>query len=168
MEPIKNLGGRPEKYSDVESLSAKIEEYFNYCDKQTKTYITKNGPPKTSYKPYTVIGLCNFLGICRETFSQYQKDRRFSDATRSAKSRCEAWLEEHAINGETQPLVSIFSLKNNYGWKDKTETEITITVNATDNIQAARERAKIKAATIPLLNEHIIDGELIPVINKEE
>lgn len=157
-----NAVGRPPKYTDVETLSAKMDEYFAYCDSQTKTYETKNGPPKTSYKPYTIIGLCNYLGITRETLSQYQKDGNFSDAVIAAKTRCEQWLEEHAINGETQPLVSMFSLKNNYGWKDKIDIETTVNVNLCESIQSARDRAKlIKSDDIKQLKEHIIDAEMI-------
>ena len=157
-----DVGGRPPKYADVATLSAKMNEYFAYCDSQTKTYETKNGPPKTSYKPYTIIGLCNYLGIDRKTLCEYEKMEKFCNAVKAAKAKCEAWLEEHAINGETQPLVSMFSLKNNYGWKDKIDIETTVNVNLCESIQSARDRAKLtKINDIKQLNEHIIDAEMI-------
>jgi len=44
---------------------------------------------------------------------------------KKAKNKIENWLEEHSLSGDTNPAVSIFNLKNNFKWTDKTETDIT-------------------------------------------
>ena len=116
----KNLGGRPPKYSNNKVLSKKIDEYFLWCDSQLVTL-----DAKIIYKPYTISGMCLYLDITRETLCEYQKLEMFSDTIKKAKNKIENWLEEHSLSGDTNPAVSIFNLKNNFKWTDKTETDIT-------------------------------------------
>ena len=52
--------GRPKKYTEVEIMQQKINEYFKKCDKDNE--------------PYTVTGLCLALDICRDTLLEYSKD----------------------------------------------------------------------------------------------
>lgn len=113
---------RPSKYNTSEELENKVNEYFDWCDSQEKV-ITFDKGMKIIYKPYTISGLCLHLGICRDTLCEYEKKEKFSDTIKKAKQRVENWIEEHSLSGDINPTVSIFNLKNNFGWKDKTEVD---------------------------------------------
>lgn len=115
--------GRPKKYETQDQLSKKIDDYFNMCDKtimSDKTLITK---------PYTISGLCLYLDICRDTLCEYEKQAEFSDTIKKAKQRVESYIEEHSLTGELNPTVCIFNLKNNFGWKDRTEVDNNVNAN---------------------------------------
>ena len=74
-------------------------------------------------KPYTITGLCLYLDICRDTLIEYEKREEFIDTIKRAKNKVENYVEENSLMGKLNPTVSIFNLKNNFGWKDKQEIE---------------------------------------------
>jgi hypothetical protein len=115
--------GRPRKFNTVEELRNKINEYFDWCDSEKREIITEKGIT-IILKPYTVSGLCLYLDICRDTLLEWEKNvEEFSDTIKKAKIRIENFIEEKSITGYLNPTVSIFNLKNNFGWKDKQEVE---------------------------------------------
>lgn len=140
--------GRPLKFSSVEELQDRIEEYFKSLwevkldmfgnplnDKINKGYLFH----KT--KVATVTGLAVFLDTTRETLLDYEKGKHdgksetltkdqqlenkqiddFSDTIKRAKLMIYEDTEQQLFKGK--PIGAIFSLKNNYGWKDKKEVE---------------------------------------------
>jgi hypothetical protein len=104
-------GGRPLKFESVEQLESMIEEYFTHCDLEKK--------------PYTITGLALWLDTSRETLINYEERPEFFDTIKRAKVKCENWVEEGALMNRINATSAIFNLKNNYGWKDKTETDVT-------------------------------------------
>lgn len=79
----------------------------------------------------TITGLAIHLDTSRQTLLEYQgevdgreeKSKDFADTIKAAKDMIELhW--EHMLEGKNVTGV-IFSLKNNFGWQDRTETEIT-------------------------------------------
>ena len=123
--------GRPMKYKTVEELAAKIDAYFDWCDSMSQMITNDKGQVRCVYKPYTISGLCLFLDFTRETLNEYQKIVAFSDTITRAKFRIESWLEEKSLLGETNPQVSMFNLKNNFGWVDKTEVKQDVNASIT-------------------------------------
>lgn len=118
--------GRKKLYDTPEEMEPIINKYFKDCDDKREVVTDeKTGRSKILYEPYTVSGLCIYLNMCRDSLCEYQKDPRFSDTIKKAKYKIENWLEKKSLMGITNPAVSIFNLKNNFGWKDKTETEIS-------------------------------------------
>ena len=115
--------GRPLLFESEEELSEKIEEYFRVCDETIiRRIVTKKGDIIAEIsKPYSVTGLAYFLNTNRQTLVNYEKKDGFFDTIKNAKARIEANYEENALVGDTNVTMSIFSLKNNYNWKDKTE-----------------------------------------------
>ncbi len=141
----KHAGGRPPKYSTTEELDKKIRSYFRYCDphivvEKVIIYPQKedeNGEKYTDYdakpriirrkvmsvqQPYLIMDMCVHLGITRDTLLEYQKLEKFSDTIKKAKAKCEAYAERNLFIGKNV-AGSIFTLTNNYGWKNKTEQE---------------------------------------------
>lgn len=130
-------GGRPLKFKSVEELAEKIIEYFIMCDPHIaerdaiRTVTFKDGTSQqevyretyiTDQVPYTVTGLALALKTSRETLLNYEERDEFFDTIKEAKIKCQNFTELALYKGNaTGP---IFSLKNNYDWKDKTETEL--------------------------------------------
>lgn len=106
---------RPRKIKTVRQLRQIAKDYFAKCDKQTK--------------PYTMSGLAVAMGISRHTLVNYGKDEEFQDEVATFKGIIEAQMEERMLTGSSSAAPSIFSLKNNYGWRDKLEIETTNKIN---------------------------------------
>ena len=115
--------GRKMLYS-LDTLKAKINDYFNMCDEQER--------------PYTVTGLCVHLKISRDTLLQYEnlqtkelqcmdkdKQEEFTDTIKDAKLRIHNYAEEYLFKAKN-PAGVIFNLKNNWNWVDKQEISSTI------------------------------------------
>lgn len=100
-------GGRPKKFNSPEDLQDKVDAYFEECD--------MNG------KPYTMSGLALALDIDRKTLVNYSKDEKFFPTIKKARQKVETYLEESLQTGSVAGVI--FNLKNNFGWKDKTEVE---------------------------------------------
>lgn len=115
----KNTGGRPPKYKTKSVLSRKVNEYFE--NSGTKT---KDG----AFTLYTVQGLCVYLDICRDTLNEYEKKEEFSDTIKRAKKKIEKNNLEGATLGYFSVPMTIFNLKNNFGWKDTQNIEHSGTV----------------------------------------
>ena len=135
---------RPRKYQTNKELENKINKYFQMCDESKETIKTEK-TIKIIYKPYTVSGLCLYLDITRETLCQYEKMDIFSDTVKKAKTKIENWIEEHSLSGDLHPVVSIFNLKNNFGWKDKQEIEHSGGVKQTQEYHIMQEIIKDEA-----------------------
>jgi len=100
----------PLKLGKPEAVRKQINDYFALCEK------TK--------KPFTVMGICNVLGISRQTWHNYQdKWAEYADVMGPARRRVEQWWEERLAG--TACTGAIFWLKNNGGYKDTTQQEIS-------------------------------------------
>lgn len=119
-------GGRKLKFQTVEELSACLNEYFEFCDNRVKEIPSKDGGV-TLIKhpaPYTMSGLARRLGISRDTLCNYHNRELFSDTVKAARDRVQEDIENRLMETPNQS-GAIFNLKNNFGWKDKTETDLT-------------------------------------------
>lgn len=118
MDKIKEKGGRPAKYTDVKVMQKIIDDYFATQDREKK--------------PYTVTGLAIALGLDRKGLIAYGDRPEFSNSIKKAKAKVEEFLEKRLLSAGCVTGV-IFNLKNNFGWKDKSETNITgdIVINLT-------------------------------------
>lgn len=103
------------KYSTVEELEVIIERYF-----EEDAYI-QMGDAKM-FAP-TMSGLALALDLSRQGLLEYSNKETFSDTIKKAKQRVEVSLEQRLAGNAV--AGTIFNLKNNFGWKDKQETELT-------------------------------------------
>jgi hypothetical protein len=123
--------GRPLKFKTVEELKIKIDAYFESC------YITVKDEKGMFYKknirPLTVTGLAVALKCDRDTLLNYSKNEDFFGTIHEAKTLIQQFAEESLW----QPKITagiIFNLKNNWGWKEKSEIE-TINHNINESIE---------------------------------
>lgn len=112
------------KYQTVEELENAINKYFHDCDTRQKEFITKDGEmyTKTAPKPYTIEGLAVALDMDRKSLLNYETKpeyEKYFHTIKKAKAKILANLNERALDGDNNPAITIFNLKNNYGYKDK-------------------------------------------------
>lgn len=113
---VGNKGGRPRKFKTVESMQKAIDRYFK----------------ETPFEHYTITGLALALDTTRDLLCDYNNIPEFSDAVKKAKTivenSYEISLRENGRSGD------IFALKN-FGWKDKTEQEVTVHTSVADALR---------------------------------
>ncbi len=124
--------GRPLKYSTPEDLQRVVDLYFLACrakkdesteifnDLEDKDLLIIN---KIEDAVPTVSGLAYTLGMTTEALRNYEQKDEFLATVKRAKQRVEMFLEQRLL--EKWAAGPIFNLKNNFGWKDKIETEHT-------------------------------------------
>lgn len=134
-EEPRNKGGRPLKFKSVDELDQAIAAYFDMCDPHTEQRVVEAGVNErgetifvkravlTEQKPYTVSGLARALGIHRETLINYGERDEFSDSVRAAYERCHEFAESQLYGKASSGAA--FSLKNNWGWRDRQEVDHT-------------------------------------------
>ena len=113
--------GQPLKFPSVDELQKKIDDYFRTCDERTcEKYVKDVGIVYLKDPaPYTVSGLACFLDTSRETLINYEEKEAYFDTIKRAKNRCLADSERRLYDDFTPGVI--FSMKNNYGWKDNSE-----------------------------------------------
>ena len=67
-----------------------------------------------------------------EWTDKYEDNRTISEAIKRIKDILLTRLNTGALQGKLNPAMTIFNLKNNYGWKDKTEQTVTGEVTIRD------------------------------------
>jgi hypothetical protein len=109
--------GRPRAYATPQEMASEIEKYFEKWEGEKR--------------PLTMAGLQTALGIIDDTFERYAAGKyddkdypegmTFSGTIKAARKYIENSKLEHALNGTYNASVSIFDLKNNHGYSDKSE-----------------------------------------------
>jgi hypothetical protein len=100
--------GRPPKFKTPKDMQAAVDDYFALCNDEN---------------PPLISGLAYHLDMTTESLRRYGEDDEFSATVKKAKQRVEIALEKRLQSNS--PVGAIFSLKNNFGWKDKSEHELT-------------------------------------------
>ena len=117
--------GRPLKYKCVRRMKDAIDRYFEDCDAKGE--------------PYRITGLALTLGTTRKTLIDYENRDKYSDLIKTAKQRCEDYVEKILLSGKSQ-AGAIFWLKN-AGWTDKQEIDVNdITTLTKDDLVKKLER----------------------------
>ena len=131
----KNPGGQKKAYSSPEQMQSIIEKYFEDCegkpllDDEGKPYLDKNYQPIITGKtPPSIAGLAYALGFTsRQSLLNYQDDKMFMDIVTRAKLRIEVYNNSRLYDKDGVQGAK-FNLTVNYGYVDKTETDLNITM----------------------------------------
>lgn len=110
-EEEKNKGGRPPMYETPEAMQKEIDLYFAAYKEEG------GGFP-------TISGLAYMLGFSTEALRCYEQKDEFLATIKRAKQKVEMEWEQRLLTPGSGP---IFWLKNNAGWKDKSEQEVLVT-----------------------------------------
>lgn len=135
---LASLGMPPIDISDARQVEERIQWYFVHC-------------AEDDMKP-TVTGLCNALGVTRDTLIAWRTGKYREDSHQAIAARAHAVLEElmehYMQNGKVNPVSGIFLLKNLYsGYSDK--QELVLTPNQPQLSDADREAIEAKYAELP-------------------
>ncbi len=127
-----------------EEFEQRIIDFFDYC-------IEKELRP-------TVEGFCAACGISRQTY-QYWKSGvvKVSDRRMHAIEKLEgvllALLSEWSLNGNVNPVIAIFNLKNNYGYKDQIEHQLKPAQTLLEKAKSPEEIAQLIKGDIGQIEE---------------
>lgn len=142
--------GRPKKYT-AKKLREQVDAYFDSISRVTPVLIpeptgefdrfghevvrmvpavNRLGEEMTRIEyliPPSVGGLCEYLGIHRDTWAEYSDHEahpEFSDTTMRARGRMQAWNEEQLLTRSGRDCKGIiFNLENNYGYREKLDVQ---------------------------------------------
>lgn len=142
--------GKPKKWETPEELQQDIDDYYDKCDNNKVQIVHKEtgaliDVPKPI--PYTVEGLCEVLGCCRETLLNYEKQEgyeEFFSTIKRAKNKIARNKIERGLMGDSAASVTIFDLKNNHGYRDRTESDINLTDTSIEELRK-RKLEKLKS-----------------------
>ena len=128
-EVVINMG-KPKKFQDLQELSDRIDAYFEDC--------------RDRGAPYTVTGLALALETSRRLLLDIQHDDHYSNDFKHlinmAKARVLQQTEEGMISGNLNATGCIFTLKNNFGYVDKTEQIVDVKSSVADSLESRRQR----------------------------
>jgi len=123
--------GRPLKYASAEEMQVLIDRYFEACEaKSLMLVLAAAGADISKYIDRewitpdefpTLSGLAVALDLTRKTLYNFSGREEFLPTVKKAKARVEAYAEQRLCRSNA--TGTIFSLKNNYGWADKTEID---------------------------------------------
>lgn len=120
----RHTGGRPKAFNSPDEFRIECENYFKMCDETVETSYDSKGNEKKIQKPYTVSGLCLYLGVTKMGLLPYKSKDGYSEIYSWALECCENYTEENALTGKIHPVFSMFSLKNNFGWRDQQDINV--------------------------------------------
>lgn len=145
---------RPRKFKTKAEFAAAVEGYFDsICYRETVTvrvpltdddgkiaiddkghtvYIDKAvisvaGEPieREFYAvPPTIHGICDYLGIGHDAWSNYAKRNGFSEIVTRARARIERFLEEGLYENPRAARGIMLNLTSNYGWSNRQTVEM--------------------------------------------
>ena len=128
-EPKQKRGrGRPLKFNSPEEMQLAIDKYIDECENNTREVYSKAAQEIVTIAapiPLTIEGLVYELDIERQTLLNYQAKDDFFDTIKKIKDKVLKNQVEMAMSGESDKVMTIFLLKNNQGYADKTESHIT-------------------------------------------
>ena len=112
---------REKIFADPKYLMKKIEGYFRECDRRApsnclncKNFSEDNkccSCRKNFPKPYTLAGLCLYLGIGIGEFSDLKKNKCFKSAVDFALLKIREYIEENCVLGNISPTFASAVLK---------------------------------------------------------
>ena len=99
--------GRPRRYKTPDVMLPLIEQYFRRCDENNE--------------PYLISGIAIELDMTIEQVCEYENFPEFAQPIKKAKQMCLDNISQGAMKNKFNNAMSIFYLKNCFGWTDKQE-----------------------------------------------
>lgn len=136
-----------EQVADIE-LPAEVKKKTKpiiYTEEFVREEVTKILDEIISNKEIVLLGeVFEKKAYTRQRFSEWAEEfkniKEISDTIKKVKDILEERVNMGGLKNKLNPTMTIFNLKNNYGWKDKNETDITTKGESLNNM--SYERAK--------------------------
>lgn len=100
--------------NDFDTVKDRVFDYLEYCDEKPQIP--------------TVRGLCVALGVGSQTVNAWLKDHSEHETSIFLNQVMDIMadnVEQKALNGELDRVVSIFTLKSSYGYRENQDITIT-------------------------------------------
>tara|TARA_R110000782_G_scaffold8498_1_gene27722 strand:+ start:715 stop:1227 length:513 start_codon:yes stop_codon:yes gene_type:complete len=113
------------KWKSPEELQEAIDVYYLECE-TNEVHTSKDGTK--IFEPYTIEGLALVLDCDMDTLLNYEKKEGYEPyfgTIKRAKLKIQKQKLVNGYVGLSNSTLTIFDLKNNHGYKDKTETDVT-------------------------------------------
>lgn len=141
--------GRPPKYNNAAEMQHLIDMYFLICrvHQTGNTELLTDLPVEDQLYVNdihdahpTVTGLALAIDLTRQGLIEYENKPEFSDTVKKAKARVEAYIEQRLYYQNATGCI--FNLKNNFGWKDTQDVNLSASIKVrpeelTDELLAA-------------------------------
>ena len=112
---LASWGLPPIDISDPKQVEERIGAYFEYC-------INNDRRPQ-------IVGMCNWLGITRETLNQWEnggtRAATHTDIVKRARCLIEEMWADMMMTGKINPASGIFLSKNWFNYKDVADVVVT-------------------------------------------
>lgn len=145
---LTDMMARPKHLKSPKQIQQAIDQYFSDCDDRCVDVYDKKTQEVNQVStpaPYTIEGLCNQLEMDRETFLAYEMQEEqdaLSKIIRRAKRKVQHDHVERALDGRSNATLAIFLMKNNFGYKDRSEQDANINLLTPLKIEVINEDAK--------------------------
>ena len=165
--------GRWKKYRSAKAFAEAVEEYFakiTYREPARRPGVWMHGKYEPGEEitdgegkpimlvqyavPPSIVALQNSIGISRETWSNYQDDPEYAEVIEYARRRVEEYLNRQLIEMGRDNKGVIFSLENNFGYREKredtvhqTSADISDALTPEEKLEALRKLEMIKEGT---------------------
>ena len=105
----------PIDISDPKQVEQRLTDYFSFC-------VDNDRKPQ-------VVGMCNWLGISRDTLNKWvngvTRGDTHSDIVKRAYGMLEEMWADFMLNGKINPASGIFLSKNWFNYKDVADVVVT-------------------------------------------
>ena len=162
--------GRYKKYRSAAEFAAAVDAYFDKITYEEPArhpdawvsgkyipgdpILNKDGEYimlKKYVVPPSVIGIQNAIGVSRETWSNYSDVPSYAEVIEYARRRIEEYLNQALITMGRDNKGVIFSLENNFGYREKrddtvhqTTADISDTLTPEEKLEALRKLELIR------------------------
>lgn len=144
--------GRKPIFADPDLLWGACAEYFEWVEAnpllEEKVFNGKDGIVRATIakmRAMTISGLCVFLDISQQAWSEYKQREDFGEVT----SRVDAIIRDQKFSGAAADLLNANIIARDLGLADKSETEITHVFADMSDDELDNEIAKFEARSRP-------------------
>lgn len=107
------MAGRPPKFTSPEQLE---ELFFSWKDSFTYEKVAEIPD---------VEGFCDYVDAYRDILCEYEKKEEYSDTIKRIKNWIYYKKKQLAMQNKMNATIFIFDAKNNAGYVDKTEQDVS-------------------------------------------
>ena len=127
---MKHPGGRPPKFADKETLE---QTFYNW-----KLEFLEGGRYFGDIPD--VECFCDYINSYRELLMEYERKPEFSRTVKQIKNWIYYQKKQLAMRNKMPAAIFIFDAKNNAGYVEKTETDITTQGESVNQLQVPADK----------------------------
>jgi len=112
---------KPTKFEDDSQLAQACRDYFDWVMENP----VEDGDKNKRVRPFTIGGLCLFIGISDTTWRTYRKDEKFKDLCEIV----DAVIYENKFVGAAVNMFNANIISRDLGLADKSEVDAKVEVS---------------------------------------